>query len=92
MADAVKTFPVARDTVELEQGHFFTPRFDGNGLIPAIVTDAGSGEVLMFAWAKGVTDRPESTFYVMTGLAVVSIVFLSIAVAHIHAAEHHGDM
>jgi phosphoribosyl-AMP cyclohydrolase len=26
------------------------PRFDENGLIGAIVQDAGSGEVLMFAW------------------------------------------
>ena len=26
------------------------PKFDADGLIPAIVTDAGSGEVLMFAW------------------------------------------
>jgi phosphoribosyl-AMP cyclohydrolase len=26
------------------------PKFDADGLIPAIATDAGSGEVLMFAW------------------------------------------
>lgn len=26
------------------------PKFDADGLIPAIVTDAASGEVLMFAW------------------------------------------
>ena len=26
------------------------PKFDAEGLIPAIVTDAGTGEVLMFAW------------------------------------------
>ena len=26
------------------------PKFDADGLIPAIVTDADSGEVLMFAW------------------------------------------
>lgn len=31
-------------------GFRFTPRFDANGLVPAIVTDAKSGEVLMFAW------------------------------------------
>jgi phosphoribosyl-AMP cyclohydrolase len=35
---------------EIEQGPVFQPRFDADGLIPAIVTDAGSGEVLMFAW------------------------------------------
>ena len=34
----------------VEQGLDFQPKFDGEGLIPAIVTDAGSGEVLMFAW------------------------------------------
>ena len=28
----------------------FTPRFDARGLIPAIVTDAGDGVVLMFAF------------------------------------------
>ena len=28
----------------------FQPKFDADGLIPAIVTDAASGEVLMFAW------------------------------------------
>jgi phosphoribosyl-AMP cyclohydrolase len=40
-------------TTEIEQGLAFQPRFDRDGLIPAIVTDAGSGEVLMFAWMNG---------------------------------------
>ena len=35
---------------EIEQGLTFQPRFDADGLIPAIVTDAASGEVLMLAW------------------------------------------
>ena len=35
---------------ELEEGTAFTPRFDGDGLIPAIVTDAAGGGVLMFAY------------------------------------------
>ncbi len=35
---------------EVEQGLRFQPRFDADGLMPAIVTDAASGEVLMFAW------------------------------------------
>lgn len=35
---------------DIEQGLTFRPRFDSDGLIPAIVTDAASGEVLMFAW------------------------------------------
>ena len=41
----------ARGTVgEVEMGLVFQPKFDADGLLPAIVTDAGSGEVLMFAW------------------------------------------
>jgi phosphoribosyl-AMP cyclohydrolase len=35
---------------ELESGLDFTPRFDEQGLMAAIVTDAGSGEVLMLAF------------------------------------------
>jgi len=37
-------------TEEIEHGDVFQPRFGPDGLIPAIVTDAGTGEVLMFAW------------------------------------------
>ena len=35
---------------EIEAGLVFQPKFDADGLIPAIVTDAETGEVLMFAW------------------------------------------
>lgn len=35
---------------DIEHGHRFMPKFDQDGLIPAIVTDAVSGDVLMFAW------------------------------------------
>ena len=35
---------------EIEHGPAFQPRFDDDGLMPAIVTDSASGEVLMFAW------------------------------------------
>lgn len=35
---------------DLETTYQFQPNFDANGLIPAIVTDAASGEVVMFAW------------------------------------------
>jgi phosphoribosyl-AMP cyclohydrolase len=35
---------------EVESSLRFQPKFDTDGLIPAIVTDAASGEVLMFAW------------------------------------------
>jgi phosphoribosyl-AMP cyclohydrolase len=35
---------------EIEQGVVFQPTFTDDGLIPAIVTDASTGAVLMFAW------------------------------------------
>jgi phosphoribosyl-AMP cyclohydrolase len=35
---------------EVEQGRLFQPKFDADGLIPAIVSDAATGEILMFAW------------------------------------------
>lgn len=37
-------------TAEIEQGAAFAPKFDTDGLIPAIVAEAGTGTVLMFAW------------------------------------------
>ncbi len=33
----------------LEEGDAFTPRFDANGLVTAVVTDAGDGALLMVA-------------------------------------------
>ncbi len=46
------SFPFAPrgDHEQIEEGTTFAPKFDDAGLIPAIVTDAGSGDVLMFAW------------------------------------------
>ena len=38
------------DHQAIEEGSAFAPKFDADGLIPAIVSDAESGEVLMFAW------------------------------------------
>ncbi|WP_421694894.1 phosphoribosyl-AMP cyclohydrolase [Aestuariivirga sp.] len=35
---------------DLDETHAFQPRFDRDGLIAAIVTDAGDGTVLMFAY------------------------------------------
>lgn len=37
-------------TPKIEDTTAFTPRFDEHGLIPAIVTDHATGEVLMFAF------------------------------------------
>ena len=34
----------------IEETSEFQPKFDSAGLIPAIVTDAADGTVLMFAW------------------------------------------
>jgi phosphoribosyl-AMP cyclohydrolase len=36
-------------THDIEEGTAFTPKFDANGLLTAVVTDAGSGELLMVA-------------------------------------------
>ena len=35
---------------EVEQGLKLQPKFDADGLMAAVATDAESGEVLMFAW------------------------------------------
>jgi phosphoribosyl-AMP cyclohydrolase len=48
MAEVI--FPPAPPKAELDEASVFTPRFDEHGLIPAIVTDTGTGEVLMLAW------------------------------------------
>jgi phosphoribosyl-AMP cyclohydrolase len=51
MADpAAPIFAARGTTAQIEAGLAFQPKFDADGLIPAIVTDAGTGEVLMFAW------------------------------------------
>ena len=41
------------DARAVEQGLTLAPKFDEHGLIPAIVSDHRSGEVLMFAWMNG---------------------------------------
>lgn len=43
-------FAARGDKPDIEEGERFAPKFDEHGLIPAIATDAESGEVLMFAW------------------------------------------
>ena len=43
-------FPKApADKTALEEGTAFSPRFDANGLVTAVVTDAGDGALLMVA-------------------------------------------
>lgn len=41
---------ISLDKKTLEEGTQFTPRFDANGLIPAVASDQESGLLLMFAW------------------------------------------
>ena len=43
------SFPSAADKKALEEGAEFTPRFDANGLVTAVVTDARDGMLLMVA-------------------------------------------
>ncbi len=35
---------------EIEEGDLFAPQFDDKGLIPAVTSDARTGELLMHAW------------------------------------------
>jgi phosphoribosyl-AMP cyclohydrolase len=42
-------FPLPGSTAELEEGQAFTPKFDADGLLTCVATDAHSGEVLMVA-------------------------------------------
>jgi phosphoribosyl-AMP cyclohydrolase len=44
------TFAARGTAQEVETSLVFQPKFDRDGLIGAIVSDAGSGDVLMFAW------------------------------------------
>lgn len=44
------TDPETLSRAAVETGEAFAPRFDAEGLIPAIAQDAGSGEVLMLAY------------------------------------------
>ena len=43
-------FPAPGPTAELEEGVRLTPKFDANGLVACVTTDAASGDVLMLAY------------------------------------------
>jgi phosphoribosyl-AMP cyclohydrolase len=43
------SFPASAPPEDIEEGLAFAPKFDRDGLVGAIVTDAASGGVLMFA-------------------------------------------
>ena len=50
MAAPSQLFAARGTPREVETSLRFQPKFDADGLIPAIVTDAATGDVLMFAW------------------------------------------
>lgn len=62
------------------------------GLVGAVGGLGGFVLPLMFAWSKAETGRPESTWYVMLGLALLSILTLSIAVARLRADARVQEM
>lgn len=45
----MSTFPILSDKQKLEEGAVLAPRFDANGLVTCVTTEADSGEVLMVA-------------------------------------------
>jgi phosphoribosyl-AMP cyclohydrolase len=47
---SMTSFPTAPDKAALERGSQIAPRFNADGLIVAVTTHAGTGEVLMLAW------------------------------------------
>jgi phosphoribosyl-AMP cyclohydrolase len=49
VSDSQITFPAPGSTEELEEGQALTPKFNGDGLITCVTTDASDGEVLMVA-------------------------------------------
>ena len=49
MPDSSLTFAPRGSTEEVEEGRAFAPKFDANGLVTCVATDARSGDVLMVA-------------------------------------------
>jgi phosphoribosyl-AMP cyclohydrolase len=43
-------FAAPGDTAQLERGDVLSPKFDAQGLVACIATDAATGQPLMFAW------------------------------------------
>ena len=49
LPDQLSPFPQRGSTEEVEEGRAFAPKFDADGLVTCVVTDARSGDVLMVA-------------------------------------------
>ncbi len=50
MSTVASLWTTGASKAEVEQGDRLAPHFDKDGLIPAIVTDRTTREILMFAW------------------------------------------
>ena len=50
MSEQPPRFIAPTTKAAIEHGDLFMPRFDSHGLIPAVATDAETGEMLMMAW------------------------------------------
>ncbi len=49
MTDPSSSFPSPGSTAEVEEGRVLTPKFDRDGLVTCVATDAASGDVLVVA-------------------------------------------
>ena len=49
VSDNISPFAVRGSTDEVEEGAAFSPKFDADGLVTCVATDARSGDVLMVA-------------------------------------------
>jgi phosphoribosyl-AMP cyclohydrolase len=49
LPNELSSFARRGSTEEVEEGHAFAPKFDADGLVTCVVTDARSGDVLMVA-------------------------------------------
>ena len=66
--DLTKSFAPRGDKKELEEGNDFSPKFDSDGLIPALAMDATTREPLMLAYMneeslKMTLDLGEAVYY-----------------------------
>jgi phosphoribosyl-AMP cyclohydrolase len=49
VTESAQRFAARGSTGEVEEGRLLSPKFDADGLVTCVATDAGSGEVLMVA-------------------------------------------
>jgi phosphoribosyl-AMP cyclohydrolase len=49
MPEPTSPFPKPGSSSDLEEGRALTPKFDADGLVTCVATDAGTGDVLMVA-------------------------------------------